>query len=327
MSDTQRGSGAVTDAETNADADDPDVADALPAPTEAPVRTETVAKRTGLDESTVRSRLESLAARGDVLEVALADGVVGWRRTGVTVAGRTDGNSVVVRDAATGLVTRGRTRAAALDRLAERVDQYEAGAHLGAQVCGIGDAAISPAYLDGPSDVLDSYVRPDHVTLYADVAGEGVVAVRDPSRIDRSDRIRGFGVTARLDREAFDDVMIVSVDDVVERTRLERRDFPVGAFKVLAVPPQYDDLGIGGRITRVAARPLVERPPVLTLLWDRDDDANEPLVEHFGAERLVAFPDALSFGRRCTVCGFGNECDCDAVLYGWGLDRGDDPDA
>lgn len=293
--------------------------------TDAPaMSTQTVAERAGVDEATAEARLTSLAERGILRKVDLGGEYLAWERAGDTVRGRPDGNSYTVRDEETGLVTRGENRPVALRRLADRIDQYDAGHHVGAQILGISDAAISPAYMDGIEEIREEFVDPDDVHLYAYVDGTGVIEVESPSRLHRSQDVLGIAVTAVLDRDRFDEVMYVDVATLEAETPVEPDHFPVGVFKVAAVEPDRQEQGIGTALTTHGMAHLAETPPVLSLLWDRDDESNERLARKFDAEPLLTLEDALPFEWRCTVCGYGNECTCDCVLYGWGLDLAGD---
>lgn len=286
--------------------------------------TRTVAERVGIDEPTAERRLAALAD-GDVLEkVDLEGEYVAWERAGDTVRGRTDGNSYTIKDDETGLVTRGESRAVALRRLADRIEQYDEGDHVGAQILGISDAAISPAYVDGVDQIRTEFVEPDDVHLYAYVDGTGVVEIETPSQLHRSQTIHGIAVTAVLDRDRFEEVMYVDVETLAAETPVQPDHFPVGVFKVAAVEPDRQEEGIGTALTTHGMAHLAETPPVLSLLWDRDDESNERLAEKFDAEPLLTLEDALPFEWRCTVCGYGNECTCDCVLYGWGLELAGD---
>lgn len=282
--------------------------------------TRAVAERVGVDVSTARDHLSRLADRGELTPVDGEEGAVTWERNRTQVFGRPDGNSYTLEDGATGIVTRGRTRPRALRRLADRIDQYETGDGVCAQILGICDAAITPAYVDGRAALRERFLDPEDVHLYAHVESQGVVEVDEPSQFDRSRTIQGIAVTAVLDRDRFDEVMIVDADTVVAETPVEPSHFPLGVFKLAAVPPAYQRRGIGTALTTHAMAHLAETPPVLSVLWDRDDESNERLAAQFDADRLLTLEDALPFGRRCTVCGYGNECSCDCVLYGWGLD-------
>lgn len=286
--------------------------------------TKTVADRVGVDEGTAASRLSSLAEQGVLQKVDLEGEYVAWERAGDTVRGRSDGNSYTIRDDETGLVTRGESRPVALRRLADRIEQYDEGDHVGAQILGISDAAISPAYMDGVAQIREEFVEPDDVHLYAYVDGTGVVEIETPSQLHRSQTILGIAVTAVLDRDRFADVMYVNVETLDAETPVEPDHFPLGVFKVAAVDPDHQEQGIGTALTTHGMAHLAETPPVLSLLWDRDDESNERLAEKFDADPLLTLEDALPFEWRCTVCGYGNECTCDCVLYGWGLELAGD---
>lgn len=286
----------------------------------AAVSTQTVADEAGADTTTVRRALERLADGNAIEKVDLEGQYVGWERPPETFVGHAKPGSYRISDEKTGLVTRGDSRASALRRLADRIELLESGTHVGSQILGVCDAVISPEYFDGVEDVLESYVRPENRHLYVFVEDDGVTEIETAAELTRETSILGFTVTGVFDRDEFSDVMIVSADRVIETTKLRADHFPVGVFKVTAVHPDHQQEGVGTALASHGLAYLAETPPVLTMLWQRDDDSNERLAGKFGAEKLAAYESATPLDRQCPQCGFDVECSCMSVLYGWGID-------
>lgn len=287
------------------------------------LRSDGVARAVGGDEAAVRECLDRLEAAGFLERIHLEGDLVAWKRAGDRFAGRSDAGAYTITDERSGLVTRADSRSRALRRLADRIEQFERGDHVGAQVLGICESAISPAYLSGVEEILHTYVYPDNRHLYVYVQGEGVTEVTTAAQLSRDQRILGFTVTGRFDREEFSEVMLVSAETVIERTPITAADFPVGVFKVTAVHPDHQHEGIGTALGSHGLAYLAETPPVLTMLWGRDDGSNEGLAEKFDFDELARFENATPLDGHCPECGFENECTCSSLLYGWGYAAAD----
>lgn len=282
-----------------------------------------VAERVDADRATVRERLDVLSDRGEIRKIDLGGEYVAWQRHRETYVGRQDGDSYRIHDENTGLVTRAASRPTALRRLADRIEAYDRGDGVGAQVLGIADAAISPTYFDDVDDVLNSLVRPDDTTLYVYVEGDGVATVTSESEPRRSGPVRGFTVTAVLDRDRFDEVMLVSSAELIESTPLTTDQFPVGVFKLMAVAPDHQGRGIGTHLAAAGLAEIADAPPILALLWRRDDESNERIAEKFGFDELADFEGRSPLDGRCPQCGFSAKCSCSSTLYGWGYEDSD----
>lgn len=287
---------------------------------ETALGTEAVADRTGLPTAVVDDALDRLERRGAVAKVDLEGEYVGWEAGRQVITSRADGDSFVVRDETTGVTTRDRSRAAALSRLADRLAEFEAGDSLGAQVLGIAETVISPGYVDGLDDLRESFVGPEYITLWVYTEEDGVVRIDEEQELNRPGTVEGIAITATLDEETFDRLMVADTETVAERSPITAEMYPLGVFKVVAVPPRSQGKGIGTSLTSHAMAHLAQNPPVVTMLWDRDQDGNEKLAAKFDGERLARFENALPFDEQCPECGFEGECDCAVELYAWGLD-------
>lgn len=281
--------------------------------------TRTIADAMDRDGENVRELLGSMADRGELRREPDGGNDERWRYLFDPYVGRANGGSYTITDSRSGLVTRACSRPRALHRLADRIEQFEAGNHVGAQILGISESTVSPAYLTDREEILEEFVRPDHTHLYVYVQDDGVTEVETTEQLSRERRILGFTVTGRFDREAFDEVMLVSAETAVERTPLADEDFPVGVFKIAAVHPEHQREGIGTALTTHGMAYLAETPPILALLWGRDDDSNVALAEKLDFEKLATFDGVSPLERLCPQCGFENECTCGSVLYGWGF--------
>jgi hypothetical protein len=127
----------------------------------AALSTETIADAVGATPERIGAPLETLAASGDAVETTLPDGSTAWAGTTDTVEGFETANSYAVSDRATGLVTRADSRPGAYRRLADRLEQFDRGDHVGAQVLGIAERVMGPDYVESYEELLAAYVRSD----------------------------------------------------------------------------------------------------------------------------------------------------------------------
>lgn len=291
--------------------------------TETALSTRTVADAVDRDETVVGEHLERLAEADELVKADLEGQYVGWERPADTFVGYTEAGSYRLTDRRTGLVTRGTDRTTALRSLADKIELLEDGAHIGAQILGISEATISPGYFESVEDLLESYVRPDDRHLYVFVQDDGVTEIETASQLTRERTVLGFTVTGVFDREEFSDVMIVSAERAIEASALREDHFPVGVFKTAAVHPDHQQEGVGTALASHGLAYLAETPPVLAVLWIRDDEGITSIAEGFGGVELATFEDMNLFGKQCPQCGFETDCNCAFALYSWGLDDGD----
>lgn len=283
--------------------------------------TSVVADALGADAEAVRPVLESLVDTGEVARVELGDEHVGWEYEAATpIRERRDDVSYRVEDGETGVATRGETRVAALRRLADRIETYERGDHVGAQILTVNDTILSPVYLADVEQLREEYVRPDDRHLYVYAEDDGVREVTSTTQLNRSVRIEGFAVTGVYDVDAFDDAVEVPVETVLAETDVERADFPLGVFKAVAVRPESQGAGVGTALVTHGMAYLAETPPVVAVIWQRENEGNVRLAEEYDADRLGRFEDYFGTDWQCPECGYDADCDCAAVLYGWGFD-------
>jgi len=281
-----------------------------------------IAECVGASPSQVRERLEELAIEGSVARVPMGENATGWMSATSIVESRESTNSHVVTDRATGLVTRADTRGRAYRRLGDRIEQFEDGDHIGAQILGIAERVMSPTYVDSFDHLVESYVESGDKHLYVYVENDGVIEVETVTELSRSQRILGFALTGVYDREEFAEASMIPLDRLFDETRIEPHHFPLGVFKVTAVHPDHQQQGIGEALGSHGMAYLAQHPPVVTMLWDRSDNrGNVKLVEEYpGTEHLATFESATPLKYRCPVCSFGTECECGTILYGWGFD-------
>lgn len=286
------------------------------------LRTETIADAVGTTSDRIGETLAELSADDDVVQTTLPDGSTGWAAATDTVEGFETASSYAVSDRTTGLVTRADNRPGAYRRLADRLEQFDRGDHVGAQVLGIAQRVMSPGYVESYEELLDGYVRPDDRHLYVYVADDGVREVETATELNRSQSVLGFSLTGVYDREEFDAESVVPLDRLLAETRLEPHHFPLGVFKLSAVHPDHQREGIGRALGTHGMAYLAQHPPVVTMLWDRSDNrGNVELTEEYpGAEHLATFDGATPLSDRCPVCGFDSECRCGTIVYGWGFD-------
>lgn len=292
--------------------------------TEAALSTRTVTDAVDGEEAVVSAHLDRLAERGELEKVELGDKYVGWERPTETFVGHDQEGSYRITDGKTGLVTRAGDRVSALRSLADRIELLEDGSHIGAQILGISEASLGPGYFESVEDILESYVRPDDRHIYVYVEDDGVDEIETAAQLTREQTILGFTVTAVFDQASFSDVMVVSAERAMADSDLEPEHFPVGVFKATAVHPEHQKEGIGTALASHGLAYLAETPPVLTVLWLRDDGATTSLAAKFGGEELARFEDVDLSGRQCPQCGFDADCTCTFALYSWGLDEASD---
>ncbi|MFB6083957.1 MAG: hypothetical protein ABEJ94_06920 [Halorientalis sp.] len=263
--------------------------------------------------------LSELADEGEVARLPGPDGTVQWRTETATVRLTHEANSYRVQDDKTGLVTRAGDRPDALRRLADRIEQYESGRTAGAQIVGISETTLSPDYAPTIAELTERYVEPDDKHIYVYVAGEGIREIELAAHLDREYDIQGFAITGQFDREEFAEAVPVSVQEIIDRTRIEPADFPLGMYKLMAVHPDHQNEGIGAALSTHGMAYLANHPPVVTMLWERENDGNIKLAEDYGFERLATFEETSPSKWRCPDCGFDTVCSCSSALYGWGF--------
>jgi len=281
-----------------------------------------IAEYVGAPPAQVQEVLEELAADDAVERVSMGEDATGWVSATTVVEGRESSNSHVVTDRATGLVTRAETRREAYRRLGDRIEQFETGDHVGAQILGIAERVMSPTYVESFDHLIESYVEPADKHLYVYVQNDGVVEVETVTQLNRSQQILGFSLTGVYDREEFAEASMVPLERLFAETRIQPHHFPLGAFKVTAVHPDHQRQGIGEALGSHGMAYLAQHPPVVTMLWDRSDNrGNVTLAEDYpGSEHLATFESATPLQYHCPVCSFGTECKCGTILYGWGFD-------
>lgn len=287
--------------------------------TEAALSTRTVTDAVEREEADVSDHLDRLAARGELEKVELGGKYVGWERPTETFVGHDQEGSYRITDEKTGLVTRAGDRAAALRSLADKIELLDGGSHVGAQILGICEAAIGPGYFTSVEDVLESYVLPEDRHIYVYVEDDGVTEIETATQLTREQTVLGFTVTGVFDQASFSDVMVVSAERAMAASELRPEHFPVGVFKAAAVHPDHQQQGIGTALASHGLAYLAENPPVLTVLWLREDGATTSLASKFDGEELARFDDVDLPGRQCPQCGFDADCSCTFALYSWGL--------
>lgn len=189
------------------------------------------------------------------------------------------------------------------------------------QLLRISEEETSPGYLSR-EDFHEYAEHSDrHLYVYDDADPEQVREITDADALAATDaRVLGFVLTGVYDREAYDEIVSVDVDEILARTPLTEADFPLSQFKVIAVDGAHTGEGVGSALTATGLAPLFENPPVTSMLWEREDTANIKLAERYANNRLVTFEDYFPPEWDCPDCGFGNECHCDVTMYGWFAD-------
>jgi len=284
------------------------------------VSTARVSETLAAPHETTSEHLETLAARGAVTKRETG-GEVRWQLSGGDVWTTEEADSYRVKDVETGIVTRGGTRPEALRRLADRIEEYRDGSTIGSQVVGIFDTEMSPEYVEGFGELAEGYVEPEQKHLYVYLADEGVTEVETHEHLHRDKEVLGVALTGQYSVAEFDAVSPVSIEEVFARTRLEESYFPLSVFKSLAVHPDHQGQGIGTNLTTHGMAYLAQHPPVVSMLWVRENEANRKIVEGYDATEMAEFADCRPTSTwKCPECGFDTECNCSVVLVGWGLD-------
>ncbi|WP_255197404.1 GNAT family N-acetyltransferase [Halorarius litoreus] len=202
-----------------------------------------------------------------------------------------------------------------------------------AQLVALSGETTSPAYITD-AGVFTEYVAADdrYLFVYREHGIEaGVVEVTALEDLDRSDwAVRAFALAGQYDRDAYAEVVNVPVDLLVTATPLRETDFPLSVVKVLAVDPDYQSRGIGSELSAIVAAELFKHPPVVTMLWLRDNPANVKIAESYSEFILARFDDYFPDDWQCPDCGLENPCTCSVAMYGWfadgrGLDEEERP--
>ncbi|WP_336001172.1 GNAT family N-acetyltransferase [Halorientalis halophila] len=285
-----------------------------------PVSTEEISAMLAATSETIDAVLSELEADGDVTRLPGKDGDIQWRTETTTVRLTHEANSYHIQDDVTGVVTRAATRPESLRRLAERLEQYESGRTAGAQIVGISETELSPDYAPTVAELATRYVEPDDRHLYVYVEGEGVRELTDPTHLNREYTVLGFSVTGLFDRASFADALPVSLDELLARTPIREEHFPLGMYKLIAVHPEHQGQGIGAALATHAMAYLAEHPPVVSMMWKRENDGNLKLADDYGAEVLTEFEETSPSKWQCPECGFDTACTCSSVFFGWGFE-------
>ena len=185
----------------------------------------------------------------------------------------------------------------------------------------------SPVYITDP-DYFVPYVRDPakHLFVHREAADgvPGVVELTEVGELGRTDwTTNGFAVTGEFEREAFAGQISVPVDRLLEETPLTAEDFPLSLFKVIAVDPDRRSRGIGTQLTARAVAPLFASPPMMAMVWLRDNPANRRLARHYARSEVATFGDYFDDDWDCPDCGFDAECTCDVAVYVWFGDERD----
>ncbi len=190
------------------------------------------------------------------------------------------------------------------------------------QVLEISRRETSPGYLSRAELVRYADAPDRHLYVYDAEHRDGVVELADVAELESTDAaVRGFALTGVYDRDAYADVVSVSIEEVLSRTPLTGADFPLSQFKVIAVDSAHTGKGIGSALTATALAPLFAQPPVTAMIWEREDGANVAIAERYANNRLATFESYFGPDWECPDCGFDNECECDVTMYGWFADE------
>lgn len=285
-----------------------------------PVTAEEISAALAATPEETAAVLSDLADEGEVARLPDSDGTVQWRTETTSVRLTHESNSYRVQDVKTGLVTRAGDRPDTLRRLADRIEQYESGRTAGAQIVGISETTLSPDYAPTVSELATRYVEPDDKHLYVYVAGEGIRELETPAHLDREYVVRGFAITGQFDRAEFADAIPITVDELLACTPVDDSTFPLSMYKLMAVHPDHQGEGIGAALMTHGMAYLAEHPPVVTMIWERENEGNVKLAESYGAQRLVEFEDTSPSKWYCPECGFDTACTCTSAFYGWGFE-------
>ena len=192
---------------------------------------------------------------------------------------------------------------------------------LGDQILSLSARTTSPNYLDAAQ--LEAYAGRDDRHLYGyldDIAESGVTELGSTD-LDRTDcAIRGFALTGVYALEAFRASTNADVDRIFAETPIVADDFPLAKLKVAAVDPDYQSRGIGTALTATAMANLFSNPPVVAMIWQRDNPANVKIARQYADNHLLTFENYFGEDWLCPDCGFDAECTCRVVLYGWFAD-------
>jgi ribosomal protein S18 acetylase RimI-like enzyme len=182
----------------------------------------------------------------------------------------------------------------------------------------------SPGYITDKA-VFTEYATHEHRSLfvyYEHGAEGGVAEITDAETLARSDwTIRGFALTGQFTIEEYRDQLHVPLERLFEETTLTPEDFPLSVVKVLAVAPDQQARGIGTQLGAAAAAETFKAPPVVTMIWLRENPANVKMARHYSEFVLATFEDYFPDGWVCPDCGPTNDCTCSVALYGWFADE------
>ena len=208
-----------------------------------------------------------------------------------------------------------------VDSIAERMSRVDS------RLVELSAETTSPVYITDPGYFVPYVRSPDkHVFVHRETADgvPGVTELTEVGELGRTDwTVNGFAITGEFGRSGLSGQLSVSVDRLLAETPLTCEDFPLSFFKVVAVDPEERSRGIGTQLTSTAIAPLFESPPMMAVVWLRDNPANRRLAQAYARSEVATFEDYFEEGWECPECGFDAECSCDVAVYVWFGDERD----
>lgn len=278
-----------------------------------------LANQVALEAEFVGKQLRSLVETGLFTIRSEGDDVADWEIDASNVTVQKEANSWLLKDENTSIVTRAGTATEALAQLTDHRVRYENGQPVGAQIVGINEAVISPEAAKNVDEIRTSYVEPSNKYLYAYLEEDGVMELTRPADLCREQRVLGFSIAGQFTREEFDNTREVPIDDLIAETPVSEAHFPLSMYKLMAVHPDHQEEGVGKALSAHGMDELAQHPPVVVMLWVRENEGNQKLAEEWGFEHLARF-DTSPSTWECPECGFGTACTCGSVFYGRGFE-------
>jgi hypothetical protein len=185
------------------------------------------------------------------------------------------------------------------------------------QVCELGQELVSPNYLSDTDYLIKNYVNSEERNLFVYMSQTGEVRdIQNEEMAQSEEGISGFSIGGAYEQKELQEEIFVSTQELIQRTGLEASDFPISEVKVVGVKESEQGKGVGSQLTATMLGELVNVTPIIAVIWNRKNNANEKIAKSYG-EREEKFENYFPDDWRCRECGINSECDCSVSVYLW----------